>query len=318
LLSRTIDLDVLLLGYANPRFQSALYLFLLPFIGVSWLDRTNLRSVRLVAAVTGCLLWSINAALQTRAIFVAFAAGAVVLIYLLGWKRARQYVLPQMVFSLVGLLLYGFLVIGLPTWLLGRSDVVIRADLFSGVSGREVLLAIAWQAIESSPLLGIGPMNFAAIPNNFGAHPHNWIAQLAAEFGLPVTLLVCLGIARFVVQCGRTIRSRPEDAADPSTASFAVVVIALIYGLADGIFVMPVSQSAFAITLGVLIGSIQGPRCDLAGRSSVNAWASTLAALGASLFLVGYAAQTLTVQADNAPSYRFPRFWENGMLRSSD
>jgi hypothetical protein len=313
-LSNSVDLDVLLLGYANPRFQSALYLFLLPFIGVTWLDGKNPRSVRQTAVATGCLLWSINAALQTRAIFVAFASGAVVMIVVLGWNRARHFVLPQVVFSLVGLVLYWFFVFVLPTWLLGRSDVVIRSDLFGGVSGRDVLLTIAWQAIQGSPFLGIGPMNFAAIPNGFGAHPHNWVAQLAAEFGVPLALLVCIGVVRFVVQCGRVIRSRPEDPAQLSNAAFAAVVIALIYGLADGIFVMPVSQSAFAISLGVLIGSTRAPFAASSRRALLNTWASALAVLGASLFLVAYAAQTLPSQTENIPSYRFPRFWENGLL----
>ena len=43
-LERAIDLDVLILGYANPRFPSALHAVLIPFLAFTVLEKAELRS----------------------------------------------------------------------------------------------------------------------------------------------------------------------------------------------------------------------------------------------------------------------------------
>ena len=45
-------------------------------------------------------------------------------------------------------------------------------------------MAVERQELRSSPWLGIGPMQFAALASVVGAHPHNWPLQVAAEWGL--------------------------------------------------------------------------------------------------------------------------------------
>ena len=66
-LERAIDLDVLILGYANPRFPSALHAVLIPFLAFTVLEKAELRSVRVAAAIVLSLLWAINLGLGTAA-----------------------------------------------------------------------------------------------------------------------------------------------------------------------------------------------------------------------------------------------------------
>ena len=86
-LDRAIDLDVLILGYANPRFPSALHAVLIPFLALTVIEKTELRSVRAGAAVVLSLLWAINLGLGTRGIWFAYAIGVPVTVLLVGWRQ---------------------------------------------------------------------------------------------------------------------------------------------------------------------------------------------------------------------------------------
>ncbi len=72
-LERAIDLDVLILGYANPRFPSALHAVLIPFLALTVLEKTELRSLRVGAGVVLSFIWAINLGLGTRGIWFAYA-----------------------------------------------------------------------------------------------------------------------------------------------------------------------------------------------------------------------------------------------------
>lgn len=72
---------------------------------------------------------------------------------------------------------------------------------------RTYLLRRAVQEIKTAPLTGQGAFFFQA---KYGTYPHNFFLELAADFGLPVTLLVlALGLYVFA----RLIRASMENAA---------------------------------------------------------------------------------------------------------
>ena len=89
-LDRAIDLDVLILGYANPRFPSALHAVLIPFLALLSWRKQNCRSLRAGAAVVLSLLWAINLGLGTRGIWFAYAIGIPVTVLLVGWRQLAR------------------------------------------------------------------------------------------------------------------------------------------------------------------------------------------------------------------------------------
>ena len=77
------------------------------------------------------------------------------------------------------------------------------------LTSREVSWNRSWSGF-SHPLLGIGPMQFAALRSQVGAHPHNWPIQIAAEWGFPATvilLVLIIAVGRRIARCPNACRS---------------------------------------------------------------------------------------------------------------
>ena len=252
-LDRAIDLDVLILGYANPRFPSALHAVLIPFLALTVIEKTELRSLRAGAAVVLSLLWAINLGLGTRGIWFAYAIGIPVTVLLVGWRQMARPVAVLTLTAVAGVGLY-FILFSIAPALIGTGAAVqAPTDNLTTVTSREVLWQLSWQAIKSSPWLGMGPMQFAALASHVGAHPHNWPLQIAAEWGLPALGLLAFAIFRL----GKAVRHTVTS--DYSLASMTLAVaVALSLGLVDGNLVMPVSQIGAALAVGMLIGASRG------------------------------------------------------------
>lgn len=325
-----MDQLVLLLGYANPRFPSALYALLMPFLAMLVTTGSERRDLRAISSVVLAFLWCLNMALETRAVFFSYLLGAPAIVLLLGWRNARSFVFVMAATALAGLLLYLVLFIGVPRWIVDGIALSGRSDSLLSPNGRQLLLISSWESIKSAPLLGIGPMAFAAIPHVWAAHPHNWVLQIAAEWGLPAAVLVVTAVIKFVLTKGRVVRNQALDSAVAlpiSMAAFASVAVGLIYGLVDGNLLMPVSQTAFFLFLGILMGS--APSRNVIDERALSRTGSNYAiALGSLVglyFFISYAVTTFPHQEQSRLEYhrvyvadRFfvPRFWEQGLLMS--
>ena len=167
-LERTIDLDVLILGYANPRFPSALHAVLIPFLALTVIEKTELRSLRVGAAFVLSFLWAINLGLGTRGIWFAYAVGIPFTALLVGRRQVARPLAVLALTALAGVILYFVLFSVAPT--LTGTSAAVRAptDNLTTLTSREVLWQLSWQAIESSPWLGMGPMQFAALKVMWG------------------------------------------------------------------------------------------------------------------------------------------------------
>lgn len=84
------------------------------------------------------------------------------------------------------------------------------AEHIGGRSERMVLMQQAWHMATQHPWLGVGWFGFGPeqvrIAADFGSttyaeHSHNLILNLAAELGFPATILICLGLAWWAIQC---------------------------------------------------------------------------------------------------------------------
>lgn len=326
-LQRPLDTMVLLLGYANPRFPSALYALLVPLVAVLAADRTERRDIHWVANATLVLLWCFNIALQTRAMAFAYVIAVPVVVAALGWRSTSALALRLVATAVAGAALYAVMFLAVPEWIGTGLAQASREGLLGG-SGREALLAMSWESIRQSPWLGIGPMGFAAIPNRIGAHPHNWIVQLAVEWGLPAAFLATAGVAFGLRKASRRICemfAEAQPSALLSVGAFLAVVVGLVYGLVDGNLVMPVSQTAFVIVVGILVGSLMPPAVHAASAAANRGLRVAVLAVAAasSFYLIWYLTQTLPQQEARrawyqqnrvSTPYLLPRFWEQGLI----
>jgi O-antigen ligase len=322
-MQQALDLSVALLGYANPRFPSALHVVLLPLIGAVVVDPAERRGLRIAAFIVLALLVTVNLALGTRAIWFAFALALPAVALLAGWRPAIRRLYGTLgAAAAAGLLAYLALFKWLPTGTAGGEAIASPLANLT-LTFRDVLWKMAYDAIVQSPLLGVGPMQFAAIDNRFGAHPHNWVLQIGAEWGLPALAVAGVLVATLLVR----MRRLPADGeAARGVAAFHVAAMAaLAMGFVDGNLVMPVSQTAAAVVFGAsLAGTARAPATagSVGASGHLHAIATTAAALAAVIAVGSFALDSLAGQADAIARFRaawpgawlLPRFWEHGLV----
>jgi O-antigen ligase len=315
----SLGLDVLMLGFANPRFPSAFYAVLMPFIAALIVDRSFHRGLRFVAGCSLASLWMINFGLGTRAIFFAYAIAGLLYAFAVGFSRARAQLVVHAGALLLGVALYGLVFIAVPNWLgIATTGVLRDSESLAGSSGRTELWWLAVSVAAAHPLFGIGPMHFATLSHPYGAHPHSWPLQIASEYGLPAALLLAFLLWRLFRRAVRSIRFGECVPAELCSTALFACFVAVVYGLVDGNYLMPLSQSALAIALGVLIGAagICTERKETGGgisRTAIPAIGS-IATIIFALYLVGYAWTSYAQQRSYERAYHLPRFWEQGIL----
>jgi O-antigen ligase len=127
-------------------------------------------------------------------------------------------------------------------------------DVLRQTSGGRLFIWIhTLSLIQESPLLGVGPMHFAFQEHQTGvAHPHNITLQLMSEWGIPAALLI---ITLVFYAFYKWIRFLPTVAFDKNKSLLAIAlssafIAGIVHGQFSGVFVMPLSQLAFALISG--------------------------------------------------------------------
>jgi putative inorganic carbon (HCO3(-)) transporter len=323
-MQREITVDVLLLGFANPRFASALYVLLLPFLAGHALRRDERAALRIFSLSVLVMLWTFNLALGTRAVVFASTAGCVAFAWFFWRRRPMAIAWTMFATFAAGLVLYAVMFHLVPAWMSESGGLVVRQDPVLSPNGRQFLLRTSLDVMRAAPLLGIGPMQFAAIPHVWAAHPHNWVLQLATEYGVPAALCALLAVTVWLWRLRALVRSDEREGQDETLFAPALLMtlIALAYGLVDGNFVMPISQSAAAIGLGTLLGSIDS-RKPTGRLSMANRYATAMAIAASALVVTVYGYVSFADQDASVKRFReiyvkdrffVPRFWEQGLL----
>jgi hypothetical protein len=92
------------------------------------------------------------------------------------------------------------------------------------------------------------------------AHPHNWVLQIALEWGIPSLLCLSGAIffgARALVRSGaRIVAGDLANQQMLATLQVACTAI-LVDGLLSGVIVMPQSQMAIVLVLGIACGWVR-------------------------------------------------------------
>ena len=215
------------------------------------IERTSIR-VWLFVVLAGW--WVLLFASASRGVLLAWLIAMLVTAGCyrqLAWPLLRL----QLTSFITGLSCYGLLFHLLPFFLVGgiSTGTIIRET----TSDRIGLWRQAGAMIQTHPWFGVGPMHYAWYPNAIAAHPHNSVLQLAAEFGLPATLLM-LAMAGYGVFCWlkrfNAVTLQTSTDRDFAVVLFFTLVANACYSLVDGVIVMPLSQMMMAVVIGLMLG----------------------------------------------------------------
>ncbi len=177
----------------------------------------------------------------------------------LAWPWIRTMILGM----LAGYTAYSLLYVVMPHSLglesLGGFEGVVERSVNNFGSSRGILWSCAVEMISMHPWLGSGPLHYAhaCAWTKIAAHPHNWIFQIAAEWGLVALLSLCSAIYMgfvYLIRSGEKIPSDNIREQAKLTCWLAAGTGIIVDGLVSGLLVMPVSQLWIAIYFGFAAG----------------------------------------------------------------
>lgn len=249
-------------GFSNIRFFNHAQTSTLPLLVLLCCVTPRTSRLRWLWLAVTAYWWLALFATSARGTLLGMAVACAVAVVLL--RRAAVPYLKQMLFSaLLGLIAYFVLLVAVP-WLLGVEGLnafshSLQRTAADPASGRLNLWRRAVELAAAHPVLGVGPMHFAHYGRSvhFGAHPHDWLLQIASEWGLPalVGLVVAIGTGlRALVRAARQVDANDADNGAAAVSLLVAGIALLVDGLVSGILVMPQSQLALALYLGCAIG----------------------------------------------------------------
>jgi len=259
-------LDTLLLfegTFSNRRVFGQVASMVMPLLAFPLLRGGLSRSAQSAVFALLAVWWMLVIASGTRGTWMALAVAATVL-GSFAWRACAGWLRIQALALGMGALFYGILFVWLPIWIGLDTALENRLPALATLSGREVLWSLAWAQIQAHPWLGIGPMHLASIRNDFGAHPHNAVLQLAAEWGMPATLALILPVMVGGLHLLARLRQQDESSNVLLVCLAASLLAAGAQSMVDGVIVIPYTQTLLALvagwTLGVYFrGAIKAP-----------------------------------------------------------
>lgn len=242
------------LGYLNYRHYSHVQTIALPLVlvGSLLLPQVPLaRRLMWMSLVTGVALAIFEGGRATALALLAGAIAALLLNRRLAWPMFGRLCMGVA----AGAALYAAVFIGLPQALgLPAGDSPVhRLQGVAGDDARWYLWGLAMDALRAQPWWGVGPMHLAHLPNLKAAHPHNVYLQWAAEWGMPMTLLVLGWAGGWMARVALWLRHAGERAgAEPLCWLWVTALALAVDALLSGNLVMPVSQVWAATAVGLL------------------------------------------------------------------
>ena len=307
--------------YMNHRFLNHAQSLMLPMAFVPLLVPT-VRWVRVAAwiGVIGglALLWRTGG----RGTLIAIGMFWLVVPCLLRHRAKR--VVGVLTLALLGAALAYMACFVLPPALLGlppdHSGNASSRLVGINDSARLYLWRLALANAMAHPWLGIGPMHYAHAPNLLAAHPHNSVAQLAAEWGLPIAAVTLgtLGVL-FVRRAMNVFATAPaSDARVLLVVSWLAVLAGCVDSLVSGTLVMPVSQMWWIVALGCMFAKpVEGPPlAPVAGPRTRWLLVSGLVAVHLTTTAITYhrSVQPPDLSAPTPQRNNVPRYWINGFF----
>jgi len=248
-------------GFDNYRFFNHVQTITLPLLGL-WTCRSGVGKQKTFAVGVTSIWWTLLFVSAGRGTFIGLLAGICVT-----WFYLRKDALPwcrvMLRSALIGsgayLAFYVLIPLSLGLQPFGFLFIVVERTMGDPGSGRWHLWTRAWEIMLAHPWLGAGPLHFAHFGRDIqnGAHPHNWVLQIACEWGIPALLCLVIAIA---LGLKRLLSVRqyldPTDVKNHLTlaAWLTIGVAILVDGLVSGLIVMPTSQLWIALYIGCAWG----------------------------------------------------------------
>lgn len=240
--------------FSNRRVFGQVASMVMPLLAYPFLVSSYTRLQRWGAFILLALWWMLVIVSGTRGTWMALVVAASILAFF-AWRACVRWLRVQATAFGVGALLFWVLFVLLPVWLGQNATIENRLSNIDSLSGRSELWAMAWTHIQAHPWLGIGPMHLAAIPFKYGAHPHNAILQLAAEWGVLATLAIILPALFSIHHLLARLR---QQASNPTNVLLMCLSASLLaagaQSMVDGVIVMPYSQLWVALIAGWTFG----------------------------------------------------------------
>lgn len=327
-----LALDDFTTNFSNIRFFNHTQTSTLPLLILLCCLTPQTSKLRWLWLAVTTYWWMALFATNGRGTLLGVAAGCIATA-VLAQRRAVPYLRQAAVTMALGLLAYLIFLVVVPA-LLGVEGMhsfsyAVERTAADPTSARWPLWHLAFALIGQHPWLGVGPMHFAHYTGHLhiAAHPHDWLLQIGAEWGLPALLCLLTAVAfglRALLRAGANIG---RDDAD-NQAIFAALILGavaiLVDGLVSGLFVMPQSQLAIALYLGCAIGwqRTVGPAMPAAAPGAVRRAAGTACVIVAMAGVVAGAWPEALAKLRNeelTPAQRalntgteWPRLWKPG------
>jgi putative inorganic carbon (HCO3(-)) transporter len=327
----TLDVYTLAAGFSNARFFNHVQTALLPLVVLLYLQAPKAGAWRWAAFSLAAFWWAFLFLTQARASVLALSAGCV-FAFALRRAAARSFLKAMLFTALAGVLVYMVvfmllpMLFGMPPY--SAATDVLQRTAADPTSRRVLLWELSFQLISTHPWLGVGPHHFAheGAKLSWGAHPHNFVLQIGAEWGLPalLCLLSAIGIGmRALVRSGKRIAPADSSSQQTLAVMLAAGAAILVDGLFSGVIVMPQSQMAIVLYLGCAAGWVRSldnrpaPQAG-AGLRRLSAGLTVMALCGLAYAVapsvVDHAMHAPLTPAERAvnPNMQWPRLWEAG------
>ena len=322
LLNFPIGADTLLVGFSNPRFPAQLQVLTIPLLPLA-MQRAPSSFWRAGLAVVAALWWMCFIGSGSRTGWIAIGVAAFAVCFF--GSEGRRWLKWQVVFALSGALLWALLFHALPTLLSHPAmPETGRFANFASMDARWALWRLSIDAALSHPLLGLGPMHFSYIDNGLSAHPHNFWLQLAAEWGLPATLLIGFAALALIVGLWRSVKRETELSSRRLGVAVLAAVVAWGVGtLSDGYMVIPTSQamSTAVLMLAVMWLRLSEPDAPRVTGRFVSIVATAFCGIAIAVIAVlpltefgQPARREQTWRAEHPGQFLWPRFWQQGWI----
>jgi len=243
-------------GFSNTRFYGQFLTWTMPFtIGALAVNKQYLY--RKPIALLLIVEWGLQFLTLNRSFLLAMAATLPAV-----WWVAKEYWVRYAKWLLMtacgGFILYVLMLYVLPNLL--EIDVSYAVKFSSGrdildSSGRVQLWSDTLHLMMKNVWLGAGPMMTALdSTSKIAAHPHNFVLQLLAEWGIPFTMLLAMGSIFGMLKWRALIRYSPIERTPLALPIAASLSAGSVAGLFDGLIVMPVSLVYMTLVLSACVG----------------------------------------------------------------
>ncbi|QYF95678.1 O-antigen ligase family protein [Massilia sp. PAMC28688] len=289
--------------------------------------RAKTQKVRYAVFILAGFWWMLLFTVGGRGTMLGLGAGVLVALVLMK-GTAKLFVGMMALTAITGFVLDYLIFYQLPPVFglepFGHSSALVDRTVHDPTSSRTYLWRRCLQMIAAHPMLGVGPMHFAhgGMDLRLGSHPHSWVMQYAAEWGIPavICLIATIGAAGRRLFCqAKALATTDVSDGLVATGLIATGTAIVVDALVSGSFIMPISQLLIVTYLACASGWVWSrtrpstwtvvPQFALRGAIGI---AVIMVVLGVSVD-AGDLPGSHTDYPVKGPGFSiFPRFWFDG------